>query len=97
MNIVDIVTLFVLALLVIFVLISLNKINETLNLKINLVQGEFTKHLISSEGTVNLVTKKVPILFNISENLSPIPVINSLICFTKPPKIATTPSLKMIK
>ncbi len=88
MSIADIVLLLGLSLLIFFVLFSLNKINETLNSKINIVQGEFTKHLVSSEGAVSAVTKNLTELKEATNNILEVGKnIQSLQDILKPPKL----------
>ena len=88
MSIAEIVMLLGLSLLIFIVLFSLNKINETLNSKINIVQGEFTKHLVSSESATTAVTKNLTELKEATGNILEVGKnIQSLQDILKPPKL----------
>ena len=68
--------------------VSLNKINETLNSKINIVQSEFTRHLVSSEGAASSVTKNLTELKEAAGNiLEVVKNIQSLQDILRPPKL----------
>ncbi len=88
MSVVEIITLLLLFVLIVVILYFLNKINDTLNSKITTVQGEFTKHLLSSEGAVNTVTKDLTDLKHATSNILEVGKnIQSLQDILKPPKL----------
>ena len=74
--------------LIFIVLFSLNKINETVNKKLSNVNDDFSKHLTTSQSTINLITKDLTELKSATRNILEVGEdIQSLQNLLKPPKL----------